>query len=161
MEEEDLTETIAELIAASGRCFECKDRLKPDSKSMICRRCTNMNNVDKLKFIVIMEQNMKENELFVHYCKWNGNEYDLTQLVRYIEHSNMEEHPVTGDVSRFSASLVKITEEAVDQHMKLPFGRSDRMFHKHVGSFTCPAGPLTSYTLDELFYRGQLGKYFT
>lgn len=161
MEEEDLTETIAELIASSGRCFECKDRLKPDSKGMTCTRCTNMKNVDKLKFIVITEQNMKENELFVHYCQWNGNEYELRQLVRFIDNSNTEEQPVTGDISHFSASLVKISEEAVDEHMKLSFGRRNCIFQKHMGSFTYPPGVWSFYTLNDHLHGCRLGKCFT
>jgi len=154
--DEDLDETIAELIASSGRCFECKDRLKPDSNSMVCNRCTNMKNIDKIKFIVIVEQSMIKHKVVVHYCQWNGNEHELTTLVRHINASNQE----TNHMSQFSASLVKISEEAVDAHVKLHFGDLNTLFMKHVGTFTCPFRTATSESLDKYFCDCQLGKHF-
>jgi Zn finger protein HypA/HybF involved in hydrogenase expression len=156
-----MEEAIEFLMANANKCMECKVPLRGDTTHTYCTRCIAMYTVDELKFIVIMEQNMKDNELFVHYCQWNGNEYELTKLVRHIEAADREEYPVEGDVSRFAACLVKITEESVDQHVKLPFGRCDHMFQKHVGTFTCPECIITTRDLDEHFYGGQLKKFFT
>jgi hypothetical protein len=85
-----------------------------------------------------------------------------------------------GDVSTFTYSRVFISEAAVDEHIRLPYGSYTRMYKKHVGTFVCPSfttpvlnesrdayvdGPMTdpracSAKLDEYFYGARLGDYF-
>ncbi len=130
----------------------------------ICDRVFFMNS-----FIVIHEHNHKEDEVFIHYCQWNGNELELAKLLALIAAADSTE--LKGDVSKFQGSSALISEDAVNQHIGLPFNSYARMFQKHVGTFKCPIAmpPAQLYDsdrkriarqLDEKLYGGQMPSYF-
>lgn len=92
-----------------------------------------------MEYLVIFETNHKENETFVHYCQWTGNEAELIKLIGYIGEADYEEL-YGGDYSSVTAAMNKrIPEAAVDAHVGLddPNGY-DAMFQKHKGTFLCP-----------------------
>ena len=118
-----------------------------------------------MEYIVIFERNHKEEETFLHYCQWTGNEEELGKLVKYIEKANYEELDGGDYSSIWVATNKRVPESAVDAHVGLsdPNGYA-AMFQKHKGKFTCPdfeieAGDEEEYelarALDELFYGGQ------
>jgi hypothetical protein len=91
-----------------------------------------------MEFLVIYEFNHKENEMFIHYCQWAGNEAELTKLMGFIERADWDE--MGGDYSSVSVARNKrVPESAVDAHIGLedPNGYS-RLFEKHTGKFVCP-----------------------
>lgn len=115
-----------------------------------------------MEFLVIYETNHKENETFIHYCQWTGNENELNKLIQLIEKADYEEL-WGGDYSSVWVARNKcIPESAVDAHIGLddPNGYS-KMFVKHTGTFKCPKidESLNEYELarelDQLFYGGR------
>ena len=91
-----------------------------------------------MQFILIVETNHKENETFLHYCQWTGNEEELEKLVVMLEKADYDDL-YGGDFSSFWFSRTKVSESAVDEHVKLEeFGSYSRMFQKHTGKFVCP-----------------------
>ncbi len=138
------------------------------------------SKIQPMEFIVIVERNFKEDETFVHYCQWQGNEQELEKLFAILDAKDDTE--LYGDVSKFSYSRHRLTESAVDEHCGLGLGIFDKMFHKYVGIFKCPTfkkcehcmegdtyPPRFNQTklaqwyaraLDAYLYRGQLERYF-
>lgn len=89
-------------------------------------------------FRVIYETNYKENETFLHYCQYTGNEKELDMFCDIINHACFDE--LDGDVVKFYVGYNKlIPESAVDAHIGLdsPNGYA-HMFQKHTGKFKCP-----------------------
>ena len=127
-----------------------------------------------MEFIVIYETNHKENEMFIHYCQWTGNEKEMMKLLKYIELADYEELDGGDYSSVWAATNKRIPESAVDAHVGLddPNGY-DKLFNKHAGSFRCPdfgdedcsedekPYKIARY-LDEMFYggRGYFSKLF-
>jgi hypothetical protein len=112
------------------------------------------------KFLVIVETNHKEKESFVHYCE---SQDSLTNLLKAIEKADPSE--LWGDVSHFTCSWLKVSEEAVDVHLTLKeLGKYNHMFQKHTGVFNCPTFPEDpkdiARKLDDYFYGCRLGDYF-
>jgi hypothetical protein len=116
-----------------------------------------------MEFIPIVENNHKEREMYVFYCQWTGNEEELEKLIRVIEKADCQLH---GDYSDFQTSRTRISESAVDEHVKLTeFGSYTHMFQKCVGTFVCPDfSDMDPYdlgnALDERFYHGRLRNLF-
>lgn len=116
-----------------------------------------------MQFITIIETNHKENETFIHYCQWTGNEEELEKLVKFIEFALYDD--MYGDYSSFCVSRKTISEAAVNEHLGLGYGCYDHMFQKHVGVFKCPEFDQTdefeaAKNLDDCFYACKLGNYF-
>lgn len=118
-----------------------------------------------MNFITIVETNHKEHETFIHYCQLDENEVELGKLMRVIELSEGGDE-LDGDVCTFLCSPIMISEEAVNEHMKLEYGTFAHMFQKHKGIFKCPTfdyprDPLeAARALDDFFYACKLGNYF-
>ncbi len=111
----------------------------------------------KMEFIIIFEQNHKEDEHLIHYCQWTGNEAELEKLFMVLENADYEEL-LGGDYSSFWYSSVKIPESAVDIHMKIEYP-----FYKHTGTFVCPSFREDPYKAAKdlhRFYAGRIGDYF-
>ena len=112
-----------------------------------------------MDFVIVFEENHKDNEHYIHYCQWTGNEQDLDELLYAIQQADYEEL-LGGDYSSFWCSYVTIPEAAVDAHMKV----DPSMFKKHTGKFVCPKFSDDCYEvareLDDLYYRGRLGHSF-
>lgn len=118
-----------------------------------------------MQFVLVLEHNHKEEEVFLHYCQWNGNEIELTKLFIYIERANYEN--MGGDYSSFQYSQKILTEDAIDQHVAIQgFNSYSSMFQKHTGKFVCPDfdgyenGEDIARKLDRLFYACRLADYF-
>ena len=116
-----------------------------------------------MDYIIILEHNHKEDETYVLYCQWTGNEEEVEKLAKVIESSECELH---GDYASFSVSRVKIPEAAVDIHCGIKeFGGYIRMFQKCEGSFTCPEFSEESCAkakeLNRYFYHGKIREHFS
>ena len=112
---------------------------------------------------MILEHNHKENETYVFYCQWTGNEEELEMLAKVIETAECE---LSGDYSSFEVSRIKIPESAVDAHVKIQeFGCYIHMFQKCEGTFLCPEFSNDPFEkaarLDDLYYLGRLREDFS
>ena len=111
-----------------------------------------------MEYLVIYETNHKENELFIHYCQWTGNEEQLTKFMALMDKADYDDF--YGDVSTVCyAKNKRVPELAVDAHMGLDDPNSySHLFKKHSGTFTCPefdedeSGGGIARSLDDLFY---------
>ena len=117
-----------------------------------------------MDYIIILEHNHKEDETYVLYCQWTGNEEQLEKLVKVIETADPED--LSGDYASFSFSRVKIPEAAVDVHCSIKdFGGYIHMFQKCKGTFTCPEFSKDPYKiakeLDDYYYHGKLRANFS
>ena len=117
-----------------------------------------------MDYIIILEHNHKEDETYVLYCQWTGNEEQLEKLVKVIETADPED--LSGDYASFSVSRVKIPEAAVDVHCSIKdFGGYIHMFQKCKGTFTCPEFSKDPYEiakeLDDCYYHGKLRANFS
>lgn len=117
-----------------------------------------------MDYIIILEHNHKEDETYVLYCQWTGNEEQLEKLVKVIETADPED--LSGDYASFSVSRVKIPEAAVDVHCSIKdFGGYIHMFQKCKGTFTCPEFSKDPYEiakeLDDYYYHGKLRANFS
>jgi hypothetical protein len=107
-----------------------------------------------MEYIIILEHNHKENDTFVFYCQWTGNEVELEKLINIIKTASSD--GMYGDYASFSTSRVKIPETAVDIHCSInEFGNYMKMFQKCKGTFTCP-----EFSEDKYELAIQLDKYF-
>lgn len=133
-----------------------------------------------MEFIIILERHFKEDESFVHYCQWQGNEAELEKLFAIIDEK--DDTDLYGDVSKFSYSRHRLSESAVDEHCNVKLGIYSYMFNKYTGKFTCPSftyctnlmdgdsktppyqpkerAKWYARVLDSCFYSLQMGKYF-
>ena len=107
------------------------------------------------EFVVFFEYNSKEEETFIYYLQWTGNEDALTLLEKATEKANS-----TQDSYKIIYSLdtsVKLPEHVVDIHCRVinPNNSYHKMFTKCTGSFE-PS--VTQKVLDEL-HEHQLGEY--
>ena len=86
---------------------------------------------------MILEHNKKEEETYIFYCQYTGNEAEMEKLMAAIETACTDD--LDGDVAFFEVSRVKIPEAAVDIHCSIKdFGSYIHMFQKCEGTFTCP-----------------------
>ena len=113
------------------------------------------------EFIAFIEQNHKENETFVFYLQWTGNEDALTRLEESVENAMYDD--MYGDYSSFSMDTsVKLTEDAVTQMCRLKFGTYSRMFTKCTGVFKYPFdGQISAEELDRAFYACKIERMFS
>lgn len=69
-------------------------------------------------FVVCWETNHKENETYTHYMQWDGNEKVLELFETAVNKSSRED--MEGDYVSFAMTTkVKLSESAVNEHMKL------------------------------------------
>jgi hypothetical protein len=117
-----------------------------------------------MQFITIVEKNYKENETFVHYCQWDGNEEELGKLLKVLDFALYDD--MDGDYSMLWHEEGFISESAVDQHVRLRYGCFDHMFQKHTGVFTCPEFDYirdeyeAAKMIDDFFYASKIKRYF-
>jgi hypothetical protein len=130
-----------------------------------------------MEYITFIEHNHKENEMFVFYLQYTGNEEALEKFTQFVKKA---EYDMDGDYSDFQINLdVKFSQDAVDQHCKLDYGSYSHMFQKVNGKFECPfegveddsddenngedyeINPIDlGYRFDELFYGTRIVDYF-
>jgi hypothetical protein len=90
------------------------------------------------EFVMFFEKNHKENELFIYYLQWNGNEEELTKLNTILSKALYDD--MYGDYSFVMMDInTKIPESAVDIHCKVrdPNGYW-KLFTKCTGKFIYP-----------------------
>lgn len=117
-----------------------------------------------MQYILILEDNKKEEETYLLYCQYTGNEAEMEQLISVIEVADPED--LDGDVAIFSVSRTRIPEAAVDAHVNIKdFGGYIHMFQKCEGTFTCPEFSEDPYQkareLNDYFFHGKLREHFS
>ena len=121
-----------------------------------------------MEFVTFTEHNHKENETFVFYLQWTGNEAALTLLQRAVDMSDIS--IMDGDYSSFTMNNEKIPESIVNQQCKLTTSNNfHRMYTKCTGTFACPLvddyedelKENTASLLDEMFYTCHIEKLFS
>lgn len=124
-----------------------------------------------VEFVAFFEKNHKENEVFMFYLQWTGNETELTKLETFVSKANYE-YMYGGHFSQVSMDLsVKLPESVVDMHCKVKCPMNDyyRMFTKCKGKFYCPFDSedeeLDEFELakrmDETFYSTRIRNMFS
>jgi hypothetical protein len=82
-----------------------------------------------MDYITFIENNHKDHEVFICYLQYTGNEEELDKLNTILSKSDFSK--MCGDYSNFSMDInTRISEEAVNQHIKLRYGYYARMFQK-------------------------------
>jgi hypothetical protein len=91
-----------------------------------------------MQFLVIYEKNLKENEIFINYCQWDGNEAELTKFMSLIDKADWSDFG--GDLSIiYHGGENLIPEAAVNAHIRLDHPNDYMaLFQKHTGKFECP-----------------------
>lgn len=89
------------------------------------------------EFIVCMERNTKQQEVFIYYLQWTTNEETILRLNKAIQKANYAEKE-GGDYSELRCDLdKKLPESVVDAHIGLKDMNSYfPMFTKCTGTFT-------------------------
>ncbi len=119
--------------------------------------------IAQMDYILIVEKNYKENESYLLYCQWTGNEVELEKLINVIETA---EYEMSGDYSVLQVSRKLIPETAVDAHVCIKdFGDYIHMFQKCKGTFLCPEFSESPFQaareLNRMFWHGRLRNYFS
>ena len=125
-----------------------------------------------LEFVVFYERNHKENEIFVFYLQWTGNEAELTRLAACLSEADFSE--LHGDFVEVALDLrVKLPESVVDTHCQLKHTLNSfhPMFTKCVGVFRCPLDETdvaaeadacdVAKLIDENFFTCRIKRMFT
>jgi hypothetical protein len=117
-------------------------------------------SAESAEFVVFYEKNHKENELFIFYLQWTGNEEELTKLHKFVSKARYDD--MDGDYSQVKLDLsVKLPQSAVDLHCRLhDMNNYFNLFTKVTGMFKCPFGEKdedmdeyeTAKRIDEIFY---------
>jgi hypothetical protein len=119
-----------------------------------------------MQYIVFAEKNYKENETFVFYLQYTGNEKKLEKFAKFLKKANY--NFMDGDYSTFSMQIsAQISQQSVNEHLRINLGSYDRMFQVCKGIFTFDLDTLENLsdieianTLDELFYLCRICHYF-
>jgi hypothetical protein len=112
------------------------------------------------EFVVFVEKNYHENETFLFYLQWTGNEDAIRLLEQNVKSVDYDDYPgsLTLDTS------IKITEDAVDQMCKVDAANSyHKMFTKCTGVFTCTFEDrdVNTDTLYDMFYPCKISQMFS
>jgi hypothetical protein len=114
-----------------------------------------------MEYITFIEKNHKENETFIFYLQYTGNEEELQKLSNLIEEADFSSF--RGDYSDFTMDVEhRISEDAVDQHCKLGYVGYTYMFQKANGKFEYPFDdePITNDILHDAFFGAKITYYF-
>jgi len=117
---------------------------------------------EEKKYVVFIEENIKEGETYIFYLQYTGNEYSLRTLSVYMANAN---YPAFNFSCRFYIDVKNtISERSVDEHIKinlLPmFEKVDGTFEFSLEDFV-GLNPLEiSCKLDDLYYGKKITKYF-
>ena len=88
-----------------------------------------------MEYISFIEHSYKENETFIFFLQYTGNEESLTKLSKLISSANYTY--MSGDYSNFDMDIiVKLSESTVNELIQLPFGYFSRMFQKVNGKLS-------------------------
>ena len=93
--------------------------------------------VDK-KFVLLHEFNTKENESFVYFIQYTGNEKTLTSFADFISKANYDNMD-GGEYVKFEIDTKNlVSENAADEMIKCNFGSYNYMFSKLTGKMAYP-----------------------
>ena len=125
-----------------------------------------------LEFVVFYERNHKENETFLFYLQWTGNETELTRLATCLSEADFRE--LRGDFVEVALDLgIKLPESVVDAHCQLKhtLNAYHPMFTKCTGVFHCPLDHSeiglelnasdVAKLINENFFRCRIKRMFT
>jgi len=120
-----------------------------------------------MSFITFKENNNKENETFIFFLQYDGNEEQLKKLNDIISKTDFSD--LNGDYSTFEIEIeTMISEEAVNQIIKVDLGCFSKLFNKCSGEFKFPSELFEelnesemAFKLDELFYACNITNYFS
>lgn len=90
-----------------------------------------------MEFITFIEKNTKEQETFIFYLQWTGNEEKLTDLYEFVKDASYDDL-AGGEYSFVSMNIdVKIPEQFVDLQCSVRDGMNQYypLFSKCVGTF--------------------------
>jgi hypothetical protein len=88
------------------------------------------------KYIMFLEKNQKEDDHFIFYLQFNGNEGEIAKLKNVVDTADYEE--LNGDVSYFYINTDNlISQKSVDEHIaNKSFGNWAKMFQVCTGIMT-------------------------
>jgi hypothetical protein len=90
-----------------------------------------------MKFITFKENNHKENETFIFFLQYYGNENELNRLNDIISKTDFSD--LYGDYSTYEIDIKNgISEESVDELIKVNIGNFSSLFQKCKGKFKFP-----------------------
>jgi hypothetical protein len=126
--------------------------------------------MSSLEFVTFIEKNHKENETFIFFLQWTGNEAELRLLERATKEALLDD--MSGDyVEVHLDTSARLCEATVDQMCCVKDTNNyNRMFTKCTGTFKCPLTEeeietedeyLLARTLDESFYSCKIEKMFS
>lgn len=126
--------------------------------------------MSSLEFVTFIEKNHKENETFIFFLQWTGNEAELRLLERATNKALLDD--MYGDyVEVHLDASARLSEATVDQMCRVSDTNNyHRMFTKCTGTFKCPLTEeeietedeyLLARTLDESFYSCKIEQMFS
>ena len=87
-----------------------------------------------MEYITFIEHNHKENESFIMFLQWTGNEEMLTKLRDFIVSADPSN--LCGDYSEFEMDINnKVSESTANEMIKLDYGSYSNMYQKVNGTF--------------------------
>ena len=121
-----------------------------------------------MNFIIFKENNTKENESFIFFLQYDGNEEQLNKLNNIISKTDFD-NLHGGDYSSFEIDIkTMISENSVNQLTKVNLGCFSRLFTKCVGNFKLSSELFEDLNesemalkLDTLFYGCKITEYFS
>jgi len=128
--------------------------------------CQDNNQEHKKHYVVFVENYQKDNQVFVNYLQYTGNEAEIAKLYKIVSAVEEEGFELYGDLSSFEMKIENpIPEDAVDAHINQELSLYVR-FRKVDGKFICHFDlddemyDLSARALDNYFYGGQIRYYF-
>lgn len=116
--------------------------------------------MSSLEFVSFIEKNHKENETFIFFLQWTGNEAELRLLERATNKALLDD--MYGDyVEVHLDASARLSEATVDQMCRVKNTNNyHRMFTKCTGTFKCPLTEEEIETTDEYLLARTLNESF-
>lgn len=119
-----------------------------------------------MQYVLFVEKNFKENETFLFYLQYTGNEKKIEKLSQALSKANYEF--LRGDYSEFCMSTsALISEQSVHEHLCVHLGSYCSMFQVCKGHFTFDVDSLLllsdtgiAKALDENFFSCGISHFF-
>lgn len=88
------------------------------------------------KYVIFLEKNQKEDDHFIIYLQFNGNEYEIAKLKNVVDTADYDD--LGEDLSYFYIDTDNfISQKSVDEHVaNKNFGNWDKMFQVCTGMIT-------------------------
>jgi len=125
-------------------------------------------DVDK-KFILLHEFNTKENESFIYFMQYTGNEETIASFADFVSKADYDDME-GGDYVKFEIDTEnKVSENTADEMIKCNFGSYSHMFSKLTGKMVDPfrggsaedmEGDEIATRLSDKFFGNRITKLF-